>query len=112
VSDPRPFRPTCLFLAHLSRSDMVSFCEGGSSVVHPSTIVVCTLADGILVRSSVNLVRMFISMISRSSSKLGHVILKSRSLGQIKKKSFPHSSGCNFGAIFFQIGQNVNFNDI
>jgi hypothetical protein len=62
--------------------------------------LVRTLAVLILVRSSSSLVRMFISMISRSSSKLGHVTLKFRSLGQVIIKAFLHSSGLNFGLHF------------
>jgi len=51
-------------------------------------------------------------MISRSSSKLGHVTLKSRSLGQIIENACLHSNSLNFGAIFFKLGQNVYLNDI
>jgi len=46
---------------------------------------------------------MLISMISRSSSKLGHVPLKSRSLGQIIENACLHSSSLNFGAIFYLV---------
>ena len=48
---------------------------------------VYTLAATVLIQSSSNLLRMFILMMSRSSSIMGGVGSKSRSLGQIKVKS-------------------------
>ena len=47
--------------------------------------LVNTLAVTVLTLSSSNLVRMFISVISRSSLNLGHMGSKTRSLGQIKE---------------------------
>ena len=49
---------------------------------------------------------MFVLMISRSSSKSGHVGSKTRSHGQISGKSY-HSSGHIFQAIIMTLAQNV-----
>ena len=46
-------------------------------------------------------------MISRSSSKLGHLGSKTRSPGQIKGKPYEHSSGHIFEAIIMKLAQNV-----
>ena len=43
---------------------------------------------------------MLIIIMSRSSPKLGHVGLKTRSLGQILAKSCVHSRGHNFDSKF------------
>jgi hypothetical protein len=55
---------------------------------------------------------MFTLVISRSSSKLGHMTLKTRSQGQIIAKDCPQSRSLNFGPIFFKLCQNVYLNDI
>ena len=61
----------------------------GSGVRRPSSVVhtwgVYSLEVTVLNWSSLNLVRMFVSMISRPSSILGHVGSKMRSIGQIKE---------------------------
>ena len=55
---------------------------------------------------------MFILMISRPSSKLGHVGLKTRSPGQVLEKACEHSRGLIFGLIFMKPGQNIYLDDI
>ena len=55
---------------------------------------------------------MFISIKCRSLSKLGHVQLKTRSLGQIIEKPCKHSRGHIFCLIFMKLGQNVHLNQI
>ena len=45
---------------------------------------------------------------SRSSSKMGHVGSKTRSLGQILEKPCVRSSGNIFSPIIMKLGQNVS----
>ena len=52
---------------------------------------------------------MLIIIMSRSDLKLGHVGLKTRSLGQILEKPCVHSRGHRFDHKFVKICQNVNF---
>ena len=54
---------------------------------------------------------MFVLMISRSSLKLGHLGLKTRSPGQISGKSFYHSSSHIFEAVIINLAQNVCLHD-
>ena len=49
------------------------------------------------------MIRMQMTIISRSSSKLGHVGSKTRSLGQILEKPCEHSRGHNFDSKFMNI---------
>ena len=58
------------------------------------------------------LVRMFILMISRSSSKLGHVGSKTRSVGLKIEKPSDLSRGHISQCIFMKIAQNVHLDDI
>ena len=51
---------------------------------------------------------MLIIIISRLSSKLGHVGSKTRSLGQILEKPFVHSRGHSFDPKFMKFCQNEN----
>ena len=51
-------------------------------------------------------------MISRSSSKLGHVGSKTRSVGLKIEKPCDLSRGHIFHEIFMNIGQNVHLDDI
>ena len=55
---------------------------------------------------------MLIIKISRSSSKLGHVGSKTRSLGQILEKPCVHSRGHSFDPKFMKVCQNVNHHNI
>ena len=71
-----------------------------------------TLVATVLTRFSSNLVKMFVSVISRSSSNMGHMGSKSRSRGQIKGKPFEHSGGHSFDLILIKPGQNVCLNEI
>ena len=50
---------------------------------------------------------MLIIITSRSSSKLGHVGSKTRSLGQILEKPCVHSRGHSFDHKFMKVCQNV-----
>ena len=51
-------------------------------------------------------------IISRSSSKLGHVGSKTRSLGQILEKPCVHSRGHSFDSKFMKLYQNANDHNI
>ena len=50
---------------------------------------------------------MFVLMKSQSSLNMGHVGLKSRSLGQIIEKPCEHSRGYTFQPIFMKLSHNV-----
>ena len=54
---------------------------------------------------------MFVLMISRSSSKLGHLELETRSPGQIKGKPCGHYRGLIFEMIIMNLAQNVCLDD-
>ena len=71
-----------------------------------------TLKSTVLIISSGKFVRMLIIIISRSSSKLGHVGSKTRSLGQILEKPCVHSRGHSFDHKFRKVCQNVNHHNI
>ena len=114
---------TFAFLAHLAWNARVSFCDRwmsgvcrASCVVRRASCVynwsVYTLAVTFLIQSSSNLVRMFVLMISRTSSNLGHEGSKTRSLGQILEKSCLHSRGHIFGLIILKFCQDVCFDNI
>ena len=51
-------------------------------------------------------------IISRSSSKLGHVGSKTRSLGQILEKPCVHSRGHRFDSKVMKLYQNANDHNI
>ena len=55
---------------------------------------------------------MLIIIISRSSSKLGHVGSKTRSLDQILEKPCVHSKEHSFDPKFMKLCQNVNHHNI
>ena len=55
---------------------------------------------------------MLIIIISRLSLKLGHVGLKTRTLGQILEKPSVHSSGHSFDSKFMKLSQNANDHNI
>ena len=65
-----------------------------------------------LVQSSSNLLRMIILTISQSSSNMGDVGSKTRSVGQIIEKPCEHSSGHIFGPIFIKLAQNDYLDNI
>ena len=54
---------------------------------------------------------MFVLMISRSSLKLGHMVSKTRSPGQISRKPCQHFSGHIFEAIIMNLAQHVCLDD-
>ena len=51
-------------------------------------------------------------MKSRSSSNMGHVGSKTRSVGQIKEKPCEHSRGHSFGPIFIKLAPNDHLDNI
>ena len=51
---------------------------------------------------------MLVIIMSRSSLNLGHVGLKTRSLGQILEKPCVHSRGQSFDSKFMELYQNAN----
>ena len=55
---------------------------------------------------------MFVSVKSRTSSKLTHMGLKTTSLGQILEKPCVHSRGHIFSPILMKLGQNVCLDNI
>ena len=55
---------------------------------------------------------MLIIIISRSSSKMGHVGSKTRWLGQILEKRCVHSKDNSFDPKFMKLCQNVNHHNI
>ena len=65
-----------------------------------------TLEAIVLVQSSSNLLRMIILTISQSSSNMGDIGLKTRSVGQIIEKPCEHSRGHSFGPIIIKLAQN------
>ena len=62
-----------------------------------------TLEGTVLSQSSLNFIKMLVIIISRSSSKLGHVGSKTRSLGQILEKHCVHSKRHSFDPKFMKI---------
>ena len=67
----------------------------------------------ILVQSPIiNLLRMIILTISQSSSNMGEVGSKTRSVGQIMEKPCEHSRGQSFGPIFIKLAQNDHLDNI
>ena len=94
---------------------MVSYWDSAVSVVRrPSSTfyLVYALEATVLVGYSRKLVRMFVSMKSRTSSKMGHVGSKTRSLGQILEKPCVRSRGHIFSRILMKVGQDVCLDDI
>ena len=71
-----------------------------------------TLEATFLVQSSSNLLRMIILTISGSSSNMGDVGSKTRSVGQIMEKPCEHSRGHSFGPIFIKRAQNDHLDNI
>ena len=55
---------------------------------------------------------MFVSMKSRTTSKMGHVGSKTRSLGQILEKPCVRSRGHILSRILMEVGQDVCLDDI
>ena len=70
------------------------------------------LEGTVLIQSSRNFNRMLMIIISRSSSKLGYVGSKTRSLGQILEIPSVHSRGHSFDPKFMTLCQNVNHYNI
>ena len=66
----------------------------------------------VLVQSSSNLLRMIILTIYQSSSNMGDVRSKTRSVGQIMENSCEHSRGHIFGPIFIKLAQNNHLDNI
>ena len=55
---------------------------------------------------------MLMIIIARSSLKLGHVGLKTRSLGQTLEKPYVHSRGHRFDRKCMELCQNVKHHDV
>ena len=55
---------------------------------------------------------MLVIIMSRLSSKLGHVGSKTRSLGQILEKHRVHFRGHSFNSKFMKLNQNANDHNI
>jgi len=110
---------TLLFLAHLStKCSWWAIVVSGLSVVVrcASTFDVYTLKTTFVIRFLWNFVRMFVLTISRPSSNMGHVGLKTRSTGQILGNSCLHSKGhiCGYicDLILMKLCQNVCLDNI
>ena len=71
-----------------------------------------SLKGTVLIQSSQNFIRMFIIIISRSDSKLGHVGSKTRSPGQILEKPCVHSKRHSFDTKFMKLCQIVNHHNV
>ena len=71
-----------------------------------------TLEGTVLIINSRNFIRMLMSIISRSSTKLGHVESKTRSLGQILEKPCVYSKRHKFDPEFMKLCQIVNHHNI
>ena len=71
-----------------------------------------TLETIVLVQSSLNLLRMIILTISRSSSNMSHGGSKPRSVGQIIEKPCEHSRGHRFVPTLFKLAQNNHTDNI
>ena len=101
---------------------MVSYWDSAvSGARRPSSVVrrpsstfylVYALEATVLVGYSWKLVRIFVSMKSRTSSKMGHVGSKTRSLGQILEKPCVRSRGNILSRILMEVGQDVYLDDI
>ena len=71
-----------------------------------------TLEATVLAQSSSTLLRMIVLTISRSSSNMGHVGSKTRSVGQIMEKPCEHSRGHSFSPIIIKLAQNDHLDNI
>ena len=100
---------------------MVSYCGQWLSVVRrpPSSVVrrastfdVYTLETTFVTWFWWNLIRMFVLIISRPSSNMGHVRSKTRSPGQILGNSCLHPRGHICDPILMKLCQNVCFDNI
>ena len=101
---------------------MVSYCYRSLSVVVRRASVprgscvnfwlVNTLEATVLVQSSSNLLRIIILTISRSSSNMGHVGSKTRSVGQLIEQTCEHSRGHSFGVIIIKLAENDHLGNI
>ena len=86
-----------------------------SSVVCPSSVniyLVNTIQATLCIQSSWNFVRMFVLIKFGSSSNMGHIWSKTRSVGQIIKKPCEHSRGHSFCSIFIKLAQNDHLDNI
>ena len=71
-----------------------------------------TLEDTFLAQSSSNLLTMLFLTKSRSSSIMGHVGSKTRSLGQILEKACEHARDHIFDTILLKLAQNESHDKI
>ena len=94
----------------------VSCCEHPVSLLHALSFVniylVHPLEAIVLFQPPWNFTRMFVFVISRSSSYMGHVRSKTRSLGQISLKPCSPSRGHSFASIFMKLHRTVCLDNI
>ena len=93
---------------------MFSFRPSVHSTVRPSTNLVVGPSARMQFSSLMHVCMSVIFLISNSgsSSKLGHVGSKTRSLGRILEKPCVHSRGHRFDHKFMELCQNVNHHNI
>ena len=101
---------------------MVSYCNRSLSVVMRPASCLCascvnfwlvnTLEATVLVQLSSNLLKIIILTISRSSSNMGHVGSKTKSVCQLNEKPCEHSRGHSFGPIIIKLAQNDHRDNI
>jgi len=90
----------------------VVVCRASSVERRPSTFDVYTLETTFVTWFRWNLIRMFVLIISRPSSNMGHVGSKTRSPGQILGNSCLHSRGNICNPIMLKLCHNVCFDNI
>ena len=105
------FNALCKNYLHFSSPEQSSgrafvILDCPSSACGVNNFSVYTLAVTVLTQSLLNLLRMIIVIMSRSSVIMGGVGSKSRSLGQILAISCLHSIGHIFDPIFLKLAQN------
>jgi len=102
-----------LFLDHLStKCSWWAIVVSGLSVVRrASTFNVYTLETTFVIGFLWNFVRMFVLTISRPSSNMGHVGLKTKSPGQILGNFCLHSKGHICDPMLMKLCQNVCFDN-
>ena len=84
-------------------------------VLCPSSVVnflPCVCSRGHIFSPILMKLRIFVSIKSWTSSKLGYVWSKTRSLGQILEKPCVRSRGHIFSLILMKLGQNVCLDEI
>ena len=107
LEPPRQAQGELLWLRCVRRTCVVRRSSSVVNIYH-----VHFLEATVLFQSSWNFTRMFVLVISRSSSNIGHVWSKTRSLGQISLKPCSPSRGHSFASIIMKLYQIVCLDDI